>query len=133
MAKRHPARASDQPELAFSTRKASGSPEETARKAVARRPTTPSGRVSYTITLALPRDVAERLTALAIREGKNIEAVVAAARMTPRFVSAADLPCEPDPVTAWIRLDRLTRRVIGGGWSTARRRRPMRRSTSSCC
>jgi hypothetical protein len=32
--------------------------------------------VSYTLTLALPRDVAERLTARAIREGRNIEAVV---------------------------------------------------------
>jgi hypothetical protein len=54
----------------------SKSPEEVARKAVARRPTTPSGRVSYTLTLPLPRDVAERLTAGAIREGRAIEALV---------------------------------------------------------
>jgi hypothetical protein len=33
--------------------------------------------------------------------------------MTFRPVSAADLPREPEPVTAWIRLDRLTRRVVG--------------------
>jgi hypothetical protein len=76
MAKRQPQRASDQPELMFSPKKASGSTEEIARKAVARRPTTPSGRVSYTLSLALPRDVAERLTARAIRESKNIEAVI---------------------------------------------------------
>jgi hypothetical protein len=43
---------------------------------VARRPTTPSGRVSYTFTLALRRDVAERLTARAIREGRDLEALV---------------------------------------------------------
>jgi hypothetical protein len=41
-----------------------------ARKAVERRPTTPSGRVSYKFTVALPRDLAERLTARAIREGR---------------------------------------------------------------
>jgi hypothetical protein len=51
VAKRQPARASDQPELAFSTKKSSGSAEEVARKAVARRSTTPSGRVSYTLGL----------------------------------------------------------------------------------
>jgi hypothetical protein len=28
------------------------------------------------LTLALPRDVAERLTAQAVREGKNIDAIV---------------------------------------------------------
>jgi hypothetical protein len=74
MAKRQPA--SDQPELPLPTKKSARSPEETTRAAVARRPTTPSGRVSYTLTLALPRDLAERLTARAIREGKNIEAIV---------------------------------------------------------
>jgi hypothetical protein len=76
VAKRQPSHASDQPELPLQTKKAGGSPEETARKAVAKRPTTPSGRVSYTLTLALRRDVAERLTARAIREGRNIEAIV---------------------------------------------------------
>jgi hypothetical protein len=75
MAKRQLGRATDQPELAFTTKKTS-TPEEVARKAVAKRPTTPSGRVSYTITLALPRDVAERLTARATCESKNIEAVI---------------------------------------------------------
>jgi hypothetical protein len=50
VAKRPPSRTTDQPELAFSTKKASGSTEEVARKAVARRPTTPSGRVNYTLT-----------------------------------------------------------------------------------
>jgi hypothetical protein len=74
MAKRQPAR--DQRELPLPTKKSPRSPEETARAAVARRPTTPSGRVSYTLTLALSRDVAERLTARAIREGRNIEAIV---------------------------------------------------------
>jgi hypothetical protein len=34
--------------------------------------------VSYTLTFGLPRDVAERLTAQAIRDGKNIGAVVRA-------------------------------------------------------
>jgi predicted HicB family RNase H-like nuclease len=48
-----------------------------ARKAVERRPTTPSGRVSYKFTVALPRDLAERLTARAIREGKSLEGLVA--------------------------------------------------------
>jgi predicted HicB family RNase H-like nuclease len=48
-----------------------------ARKAVERRPTTPSGRVSYKFTGALPRDLAERLTARAIREGKSLEGLVA--------------------------------------------------------
>jgi hypothetical protein len=31
----------------------------------------------------------------------------------PRPVSAADLPHGPDPLTAWIRLDLLTRCVVG--------------------
>jgi hypothetical protein len=31
----------------------------------------------------------------------------------PRPVSAADLPHGPDPLTAWIRLNLLTRRVVG--------------------
>jgi hypothetical protein len=33
--------------------------------------------------------------------------------MTPRLVSAADIPREPDPVGAWIRLDRVTRSLVG--------------------
>jgi hypothetical protein len=77
VAKRQPVRASDQPELAFSTKRASRSTEEVARKAVARRPTRAAGRVSYRLTLALPREVAERLTARAIREGKSLDGLVA--------------------------------------------------------
>jgi hypothetical protein len=42
--------------------------------------------VSYTLTFALPRDVAERLTAQAIGDGKNIEAVEG----NPRVRGAAD-------------------------------------------
>jgi hypothetical protein len=33
--------------------------------------------------------------------------------VTLQPVSAAELPREPDPVAAWIRLDRITRRVVG--------------------
>jgi hypothetical protein len=76
VAKRQPARATDQPELAFTTKKTGGSPEETARSAVARRPKSPTGNVLFTITLALPPGLAEKLTARAIREGKNIDAIV---------------------------------------------------------
>jgi hypothetical protein len=43
---------------------------------VAKRPKSPTGNVLFTITLALPQDLAERLTARAIREGKNIETLV---------------------------------------------------------
>jgi hypothetical protein len=75
--RRVPARASDPPELPLPTKKASGSTEEVAPKAVARRPTTPSERVSYTLTLALPRGVAKRLTARAVREGKTTTGVLA--------------------------------------------------------
>jgi fluoride exporter len=84
VAKRQPARASDEPELVFPAKKSGRSPEETARAAVARRPITPSGRVSYTLTLALPRDVAERLTAQAIREAKKIEASRRSSRRSSR-------------------------------------------------
>jgi hypothetical protein len=53
------------------------SPEVIARRAVALRPTTPSGhRVKVAVTLFLTREVAECLTARAIREGKNIAALV---------------------------------------------------------
>jgi hypothetical protein len=43
---------------------------------MAKRPKSPTGNVLFTITLALPQDLAERLTARAIREGKNIETLV---------------------------------------------------------
>jgi hypothetical protein len=53
------------------------SPEEVAKRAVALRPTTPSGhRVKYTVTLYLPRDVAEYITARAIREKRNVPALI---------------------------------------------------------
>ena len=49
-----------------------------AKRAVARKPTTPSGhRVKVELTLFLPHDVAEYLAARAIREGKNTAGVVA--------------------------------------------------------
>jgi hypothetical protein len=76
VARRQPARATDQPELAFSPKRAGSPPEEVARKAAAKRPTTPSGRVAYTLTITLLRDVAERLTARSIRESKSLEALV---------------------------------------------------------
>ncbi len=77
MAKRQPPRASDQPELLFATTKKAGrSPEEIARAAVARRARSPSGNILFTISLALPRVVAEWLTARAVREEKNIDGVV---------------------------------------------------------
>jgi hypothetical protein len=76
VAKRQPPR-TNQPELTFPAKKASRSPEEVARAAVAKRPTTPAGRVSYTLTLAFPRKVAEALTARAIREGKRLDALIA--------------------------------------------------------
>jgi predicted HicB family RNase H-like nuclease len=43
---------------------------------VAKRPTTPSGKVEFTLRIALPRDLAERLTAKALRAGKNVPALV---------------------------------------------------------
>jgi hypothetical protein len=53
------------------------SPELTAKLAVARRPTTPSGhRVKFAVTLFLPPDLAEYLIARAIREGKNTAGLI---------------------------------------------------------
>ena len=51
-------------------------PEAMARAAGARKPTTPSGH-RVKLTLFLPHDVAEYVTARAIREGKNVADVVA--------------------------------------------------------
>src|SRR5262245_21606540 len=68
------------PELPFPPRKPPHrfSPEEMARSAIARRPTTPSGhRVKYTVTMFLRRETAEALTARAIREGKNVPGLMA--------------------------------------------------------
>jgi hypothetical protein len=53
-------------------------PEVLAKRAVSRKPTTPSGhRVKLTLTLFLPHDLAEHITARAIREGKNVAALMA--------------------------------------------------------
>ena len=52
-------------------------PEAMAKRAVSRKPTTPSGhRVKLTLTLFLLHDPAEYLTARAIREGKNVAGLV---------------------------------------------------------
>jgi hypothetical protein len=53
------------------------SPEALAKRAVARKPLTPSGhRVKLALTLFLPHEVAEYITARAIREGKNVAGLV---------------------------------------------------------
>ena len=55
-----------------------GTPEATAKRAVARMETTVSGhRVKLPLTLFLTREVAEYIAARAIREGKNTAGVVA--------------------------------------------------------
>jgi hypothetical protein len=53
-------------------------PEQAARAYIARRakPSVVPGHVKLTFTLDLPREVAERLSAQAIRDGINLEAVV---------------------------------------------------------
>jgi hypothetical protein len=60
-----------------------GTPETIARRAVARKPMI-GNRVRLVITLALPRERAERLTARALREGKNLGALV------PEILEAED-------------------------------------------
>ncbi len=62
-----------------SLREAAGEPEQAAKAAMAHEPrATPSGsKVKLTLTVSLSRAQAERLTARAIREGKNLEALVA--------------------------------------------------------
>jgi hypothetical protein len=54
-------------------------PEQAAKVAIARRakPSALSGRVKLVLTLDLRRVLAERLSAQAIREGKNLDALVA--------------------------------------------------------
>ena len=55
-----------------------GTPEATAKGAVARMETTVSGhRVKRPLTLFLTREVAEYLVARAIREGKNTPGIIA--------------------------------------------------------
>ena len=53
-------------------------PEVAAREYVKRRakPSVVPGHVKLTFTLDMPRELAERLSAQAIREGVNLEAVV---------------------------------------------------------
>ena len=53
-------------------------PEQAARAYIARRakPSVVPGHVKLTFTLELPRELAERLSARAIREGRNLDAVV---------------------------------------------------------
>jgi hypothetical protein len=59
-------------------RLAATAPERAAKAYIARRtkPSVVPGRVKVTFTLDIPRALAERLSARAIREGKNLEAVV---------------------------------------------------------
>jgi hypothetical protein len=54
------------------------SAEEAATIAVTRRtkPSVTPGQVKLTLTLDMPRALVERLSARAIREGKNLEAVI---------------------------------------------------------
>ena len=56
-----------------------GTPEQIAKKAVAKRPTVPGrpDRVEVTFRFTLARALMERLTARAIREGRSVESVVA--------------------------------------------------------
>ena len=51
-------------------------PEEMARDAIAHEEEAPGGKVRMTFRVALPRPVAEALAARAIREEKNIGALV---------------------------------------------------------
>ena len=53
-------------------------PDQVAKVAIARRtkPSTRPGHVKLTLTLDVPRELAERLSARAIREEKNLEGVV---------------------------------------------------------
>jgi hypothetical protein len=53
-------------------------PDALAKRTVARAATTPSGhRIKLLLTLLLPHDVAEYLSARALREGKNTTGVIA--------------------------------------------------------
>ena len=53
-------------------------PEQIAKGSIARRakPSVVPGDVKLVVTLDIPRELAERLSARAIREGVNLEAVV---------------------------------------------------------
>jgi hypothetical protein len=53
------------------------SPETMAKRAVSRKPLTPSGhRVKFAVTLFLPHEVAEYVIARALREGKSVAGLV---------------------------------------------------------
>ena len=60
------------------SRAARSDPDQVAKVAIARRtkPSTRPGHVKLTLTLDVPRELAERLSARAIREEKNLEGVV---------------------------------------------------------
>jgi len=53
------------------------SPDAVAKAAIARRPTTPSGAIKYMLTVFLRRDLAEAVTARALRDDKNVPLLVA--------------------------------------------------------
>ncbi len=82
---RRPVRSDDQPELPLAAapkRRPSGvlPPQAAARLAVARRakPASVLGYVRLVLTLEVRRDLAEKLSERAIREERNIEAIVIA-------------------------------------------------------
>jgi len=58
-------------------RRASPTPEQIAKVAIARRakPSAVPGNVKLTLTFDLPRELAERLSARGVREGTSLEAV----------------------------------------------------------
>jgi hypothetical protein len=65
------------PNVVAMPRKADPSPEDLARKAMARQPTGASGKkVKPSLTVFLSREQAEKLTARAIRQRKNLAALV---------------------------------------------------------
>lgn len=87
-----------------------------AQRAASRKPTTPYGhRVKLALTLFLPRHVAEYLTARAIVGGGDPRSRGSAdvSRQPFPHVSCSDLPRGPDAASAWIKLDLLTRRLVG--------------------
>jgi hypothetical protein len=65
------------PKVVAMPRKTDPTPEDLARKAMARQPTGASGKkVKLTLTIFLSREQAEKLTARAIRQRKNLAALV---------------------------------------------------------
>jgi hypothetical protein len=65
--------------LELSSKRRGVEPEQAAKLAIARRarPSAVPGHVKLTLTLDVRRSLAEWLSATAIREGKNLEALVA--------------------------------------------------------